>query len=208
MAEETSKVQIAIGIFLLAVFGGIIYWLVVALWNWFTSLNSDLAVGMLTASSTIIVATITLVLGRYFERVKETEAHLRAQKIEMYDAFLKELFSMMHGEDGSEDKDLVPFLQEWQRKLVVWGGPGVLKSFIEWKEFMAFSEPCAKTVFLMGDFFKEMRKDIGLSNKGLDSGLFSHLILRHASLFLAEAKKNPKITLAELSRIEEELGLE
>lgn len=41
-----------------------------------------------------------------------------------------------------------------------------------------------------GSFFIAMRQDIGLSNRGIEAGLFLHLILLHASLFLASAKKS------------------
>lgn len=206
--EPTNKKQIAFGLFFLVLIILAIYWVVTSIWSWFSSLNSDLAVGLLTASTTIIVATFTLVIGRYFERAKEAESHLRTQKIQMYDDFLKKFFELFHKEGEVDSEDLVSFLQEWQRKLVVWGGPGVLKSFIKWKEGMATAEPNAQTVFLMGEFFMSMRKDIGLSNSGLEKGIFSHLILRHASLFIAQAKKNPNITLAELGKLEKELGLE
>ena len=208
MQNKSGKLQI---FFSFIVFIGLIaglVWSVIFLWNWFSSLNSDLAVGMLTASSTIIVATLTLVLGRFFERVKEAEAHLRAQKIELYDDFLKEFFKLFHGEGDNKADDLVSFLQEWQRKLVVWGGPNVLSSFVKWKLYLASTKPDAKSIFLMDEFFRAMRKDIGLSNRGLENGFFSHLMLRHSVVFLSAAKTNPKITLAELAALEKELGLE
>ncbi|WP_141441354.1 hypothetical protein [Vreelandella titanicae] len=207
MKQSQSKKQVALGLAVLIAIFAVFYWLVTSLWSWFSELNSDLAVGMLTASSTVIVATVTLVLGRYLERVKEAESHLRSQKIEMYDEFLKQLFSLFHQERSQDSEDLVSFLQEWQRKLVVWGGPNVLKAFIQWKEYMSYKEPDAQTVFLMDAFFRAMRRDIGLSNKNLDKGCFSHLLLRHASLFLAEAKKNPNVTLKEVAELEKKLGL-
>ena len=202
-----NKKQIVLGLALVIILVGLAYGIITLIWAWFASLNSDLAVGLLTASTTVIVATITLVVGKYFERVKEAETHLRAKKIAMYDGFLKKLFDLFHNEGRAESEDLVPFLQEWQRKLVVWGGPGVLKSFIAWKESLS-EDPNAQSVFKMGEFFMAMRKDIGLSNRGIEAGHFSHLILRHASLFLSAAKQNPNITLRELGELEKKLGLE
>ena len=120
MENKATKKQVALGFLLIFALLALVFWVLSWLWNWFSSLNSDLAVGMLTASSTVIVATITLVLGRFFERVKEAEAHLRAQKIEIYDEFLKRFFALFFStkNDGEvDDEDLVPFLQEWQRKL-------------------------------------------------------------------------------------------
>lgn len=125
----------------------------------------------------------------------------------MYDDFLTRFFELFHGKSDNSSEELVPFLRDWQRKLVVWGGPRVLKSFIAWKESL-LEEPNAQSVFKMGEFFIAMRHDIGLSNRGIEAGLFSHLILRHASLFLAAAKNNPNITLREIAEIEKELGLE
>lgn len=205
--ESFKKLQIFIGFSLFCLIIFVIYYVITSLWAWFSSLNSNLAVGLLTASTTVIVTTVTLVVGKYFERVKEAEAHLRAQKISMYDDFLTRFFELFHDEEGKRSAELVSFLRDWQRKLVVWGGPGVLKSFIAWKECL-LEEPNAQSVFKMGDFFIAMRQDIGLSNRGIEAGLFSHLILRHASLFLAVAKKNPNITLRELAEIEKKMGLE
>lgn len=211
MQNQATKKQVALGILLILGMLALLWWIASALWSWFSTLNSDLAVGMLTASSTIIVATITLVLGRFFERVKEAEAHLRAQKIEIYDEFLKRFFSLFFNEkkDGEvDDEGLVPFLQEWQRKLVVWGGPKVLSSFVSWKQYLASGKTDAHSIFLMDEFFRAMRADIGLSNKGLTKGFFSNLILRHANVFLEEAKLNPSITLSDLAQIEKDRGLE
>lgn len=208
MNEKPPKKQLVLGLILLATIIALILWCLFALWTWFTSLNSSLAVGMLTASSTVIVATITVVLGRYLERVKEAEIHLRAEKIELYDDFLREFFKLSQVEDNSHETELIPFLQEWQRRLVVWGGPGVLACFMKWKNHLASHEPDADSIFLMDIFFRSMRADIGLSNRGLEKGFFSHVLLRHSQLFLSLAKKNPKITLHELSEIEKSLGLE
>ncbi|SDT94697.1 hypothetical protein [Halopseudomonas salegens] len=211
MENKATKKQIALGLVVIFALLALVLWIISSIWNWFSSLNSNLAVGMLTASSTIIVATITLVLGRFFERVKEAEAHLRAQKIEIYDEFLKRFFSLFFNtkNDGEvDDEDLVPFLQEWQRKLVVWGGPKVLSSFVSWKQYLASGKSDAHSVFLMDEFFRAMRSDIGLSNRGLTKGFFSNLILRHANVFLEEAKINPNITLSDLAKIEKDRGLE
>jgi|GEM_PF-2308168 len=54
---------------------------------------------------------------------------------------------------------------------------------------MSLYKPNAETIVLMGIFFRGKRKDIGLSNRGLKKGLFSHLILRLANVFLSEAEK-------------------
>lgn len=78
--EPLKKLQVVLGLSFLCLIVFLIYYVTTPLWAWFSSLNSNLAVGLLTASITVIVTTVTLVVGKYFERVKEAEAHLRAQK--------------------------------------------------------------------------------------------------------------------------------
>lgn len=60
----------------------------------------------------------------------------------------------------------------------------------------------------MEEFLRTLRRDIGLSNRGLERGLFIRMILRNPDLFLTMAAANPKVTLQELSEREKELGLE
>ena len=186
-------------------YGG--YKLIVTIWAQLLSLDKQLSVALLTAFTTVIVATLTVMLGRYLERKKEIESHFRASKIQMYDEFLAAYFKLF-GSENDTDIDLVSFLREWQRKMIVWGGAPVLVAYIAWAQHLKKGEPDAQTFFLMDEFFRAMRKDIGLSNSGLEKGVFSHFMLRHSEFFLRMAKQNPSITLSELSEKEKEMGLE
>ena len=183
------------------------YKLIVTIWAQLLSLDKQLSVALLTAFTTVIVATLTVMLGRYLERKKESESHFRASKIQMYDEFLAAYFKLFAGENDT-DIDLVSFLREWQRKMIVWGGAPVLVAYIAWTQHLRKGKLDAQTLFLMDEFFRAMRKDIGLSNSGLEKGVFSHFILRHSEFFLRMAKQNPSITLSELSEKEKEVGLE
>src|SRR5688572_23029556 len=114
MRREKFRIVIfaVLGIGLISLFGWSIFWLVRTLWRQFLQLDATLAVGIITASTTVLVATLTVVLGRYFERRKEVAAHFRASKIEMYDAFLKEFFTLFGaGNDDPTAVNLTPFLR-------------------------------------------------------------------------------------------------
>ena len=55
----------------------------------------------------------------------------------------------------------------------------------------------------MGGLILAMRKDLGLSNRGIDKDTFgAHYMLRHASTFLAAVKENPEMTTEEYAKIE------
>ncbi|WP_336949599.1 hypothetical protein [Acinetobacter junii] len=196
--------NLILGFILLAgmIFG--VYLIISSIFSWFKDINPQLAIALITGSSTIIVATLTVVLGKYFERLKEIDSHHRTKKVEIYDEFLISVFKVFF--DNDPEFDLVKFLQEWQRKIIMWASPNVIKAFVDWKIHLAKSPPNAQTLFLMENLFKAMRKDIGLSNKNLDKGAFSHFILKESELFLSLAKINPDITFEEISKIEKDIN--
>ena len=144
----------------------LVYWLADRVWSQFKQLDLKVSVALLTASTTVMVATLTVVLGKYYERKKDIEAHYREKKTEIYDEFLKEFFDLFYSneEDHSEttsDEKLVVFLREWQRKMILLGGQGVLAKYIAWVGHLKKGEPDAQTMFMTEEFFREIRKDLG-----------------------------------------------
>jgi hypothetical protein len=195
------------GFALIGALGWVIYWIISQVWGQFKLLDPKVSVGLLTAATTVIVATLTVVLGKYIERKKDIEAHYREKKTEIYDEFLCEFFKIFHSDndDDEENQDLVNFLREWQRKMILWGGQDVLSKYIAWMGHLKKGNPDAKTMFMMEEFFLEIRKDLGHKNNKLVKGSFIHLILQNPELFMVMAKDNPDLTLAELAEAEEVL---
>ena len=173
-------------------------------WRTLVGVNPTLAVGVVAAAATLLGSTITVMLGRYLERKKDIEAHFRSEKIKIYDEFLSELFKVFRSEGQAPDNQLVEFLREWQRKLVLWGGSNVLATYFKWMNRLKSGLPDAQALFLMDDFFRALRSDIGQSSAGLPRGAFANLILKHGDFFLAQEAKNPHITLDELAALEKE----
>ncbi|AIT09151.1 hypothetical protein LO80_03650 [Candidatus Francisella endociliophora] len=175
------------------------YWIISTVWGQFKLLDPKVSISLLTGATTVIAATLAVVLGKYFERKRDIEAHYREKKIQIYDEFLCEFFKLFNSEYGNEESQgLVSFLREWQRKMILWGGQDVLSKYIAWKEHMQKNKPNAKTMFMMEEFFLEIRKDLGHKNNKLVKGTFIYLILQNAELFLRMAKDNPDLTLEEL----------
>lgn len=204
---RAQQVRVFASVILALAVLGLLAWLILvsvrAVWEALVSVNASLAVALITAAATIMAATITVTLGRYFERKREIEAHFRAEKTKIYDEFLREIFKMFHS--PSHENVEVEFLRDWQRKIIIWGGRDVLRSYVAWQENLKQPNPTAQTIFLMDDFFRALRSDIGQSSNGLQRGFFGSLILRHGSLFLTEAAKNPSMTLEELAELEKRL---
>lgn len=207
---KTTTKSIASNILAIAILFGLILgiaWIVNSFFSYLKEVPKELGAALIAGGSTIIVATATIMIGRYYERKKELDALYREKKTEMYDEALKEFFNIFFRKNSNDSEapndDLVLFLQEFTRKLVLWSGPEVIEAFVKWKEHLGKSEPDANSIFLLESFLKSIREDLRHSNKGLQRGFLAKLVLRESDLFLELSANNPKITLATIAEIEE-----
>jgi hypothetical protein len=187
----------------------------VAIWSlrsfatYISAIPKELGAALVAGTAAVMVATVTVMIGRYFERKKELDALYRDKKMEIYDEFLKKFFDLFHSQSKdsptTEPEDLVSFLREFMRKLILWSGPEPIAAFLAWKEHMSKGEPDAQTIFLTEKFLLTLRADLRHSNKGIPEGFFASIILKEAALFLSLAKKNPNVTLNEIIEAEKVL---
>ena len=187
----------------------VICWVLYQVWGQFKLLTPTVSVALLTGATTVLVSTLTVVLGKYYERTRDIEAHYRSKKVEIYDEFLCELFKLFN--ETREDKDaentshaesLVAFLREWHRKMILWGGQDVLRNYILWLSHLKKGVPDVQSMLLMEKVFLEIRKDLGHKNYKLNEGTFISLMLKNPDLFMKKSKENPNITLEELAKFE------
>jgi hypothetical protein len=204
--------SIVIAIFALAVLAGTV-WLVckavAVAYRALASLDQNVAVAVVAGSATIFGSTVAVVLTRYFQSKQDREVAHRDRKIQLYDEFMTKLFAIFLGDTEKETKseDLVPFLREIQRKLVLWSGPGAIKAYAEWHRSITTSPPRAIQMIKMIDFFLALREDLGHSNKGIRHSHMVRFLLRNSDLFMQEYRRNPDVTFAEIAELEEKLGL-
>lgn len=194
------------GFAVLLAIGGGVGWLVYAFFQYLSAVPKELAAALIAAGATVLVATFTVTAGRYFERKRELDALYRDKKIEIYDEFLKEFFSLFFGAGegnlAAPEKDLVPFLREFTRKLILWSDPNVIEAFVAWKDHLAKGVPDAQSIFLTEAFLRAIRDDLRHSNRSLRRGFFARLFLKEGTLFLAMAQKDPHVTLEALAAME------
>lgn len=190
--------------------GWLLWSILVALAAYLKTLPDGLAAALVGGSATVIVATITVMAGRYFERKRELDALFREKKTEIYDQFLDGFFGFMFSNaEASPTKapdDLVTFFRDFLRKLVLWSGPKPILAFSEWREHLAGGVPDAKTLRLTGRFLMALREDLGQTNKGMTDDFFTTLFLQNSTLFLKLVKQYPNLTLAQLAEIEQGLA--
>ena len=192
--------QIILGFFLIAIVCVFVYFLFVSIGHFLSSLDQPLIVAILAASGTILASTITVVIGRIFERKREAESHFRQRKYELYYDLLKLLYELTQPE--SEMDNTVKRLTEWQRNLILFAGPATIRHFVDWMNNLKSGKLTLRTVMLMEAFYRSLRSDLGISNFGLKEGDLAHLVLSHGDLYLAMAKSNPDMPLSDLAEME------
>ena len=211
--SNTSQVQRAVSfalglaLFMLFIWGG--YRLITLFIEFFAKLDKTVAVAIVAGSVTVLTSTLTVVLGRYFESKRDREAAHREKKTELYNEFLGKLFSIFLADDEEKRKkeDLVPFLREVQRKLILWSGPDAVKAYADWHAVLRKqgNVPGAKSMIKMIDFFLALRSDLGHSNKGIKRDHLVSFMLKNPELFMAMYRKNADVSFAEIVAKEEEI---
>lgn len=211
--ERIKKVTpIALGVGLLALVGVGCYWFISTVWSAFAALPATVAVATITAAATVLTSTSVVVLGRYYERVRQLEVQHLEQKIPIYEEFLEGLFAVFYAVEGGDDErepnaSQVGFLREWQRRLILWGGPDVIQAYSNWKTELSahLGEPRADSVWRTEELLLAIRKELGNRDKKLPAGTFIGFILQHPEIFMAMWRENPNVTLAELGEMERRL---
>ena len=199
--------QLVLGFLLIGGIGWLLFWVVQTFAGYVSTIPKELGAPIIAAVATVLVATLTVVVGKYFERKRELDALYREKKTEVYDEFLKKFFDVYFSAgENTGDHDLVPFFRDFSRKLVLWAGPGVIEAFVAWKDHLAKGTPDAKSIFLTEDFLLAVRRDLRHTNKGIRRGLFARMFLKNSELFLLMAAKNPDMKLEELAALEEILA--
>ena len=139
---------------------------------------------------TVLTAILGLSATLYTQariRKREIESAFRERKIEIYLDFLEKLETLIIaqkpelGVTQPSENELAIGLIKVRTKAVLWGSVGVLKALNDFSK-VGRTEPIEMfTVF--DTIQREMRKDLGLSNKGLGESFFIKLILSDPSEF-------------------------
>jgi hypothetical protein len=204
--------KILSSVFALAILGGAL-WLcyksITLAYRALASLDPNVAVAIVAGSATVLASTLAVILTRYYQSKRDREAAHREKKIELYDEFMAKLFAIFFRDAKKESKpeDLVPFLREIQRKLILWSGPGAIKAYADWHKVLTSSPPRAGQMIKMIDFFLALRMDLGHSNKGIQHDHMVRFLLRNSELFMQEYRNNPNVTFDEILALEKKLGL-
>ncbi|WP_448954094.1 hypothetical protein [Labrys neptuniae] len=120
-------------------------------------------------------AVLAVLITYWRERRKSLQEAHREKKIEVYSEFYDIIFDMMKrskigdGVEEFDDTELHEKFMNISRGVMFYGSSDVVLAFSNWKlEDISSSRP-THAMRSIGQILLAMRKDIGLSNRGIDS---------------------------------------
>ena len=205
--KEVGKV--VLGLILLA---GLVlgtWWVLRAVWSELSGLDKSVFAALITG--TLIASGAIWV--KFIEHKHSVEAQFRDPKVELFNEFMGTLDTLVAEDIPAEE--LIPAMKEWKRRILFWGGPKVMRGFLSLSSLPARNKTVgemSRSMQVIGDLILAMRKDVGLSNRGLVTGatkgvskrtiMGARYMLRHPDLFLACLRKNPSMPIEELMILE------
>ena len=163
-----------------------------------SSIDKQVAAAIIAASGTVLAAVAAALYVQRRTREREIfEAH-RPQKIEIYKQFMETVTNVLRkSKDENADtssealaKEYEDFFIDFTRDLIVWGSPNVIKAFENFR--LGSTVSGTNAVLLVDDILREIRNDLGNSNRGINRG---DLI----KLFLKDPQELDKMIQKELS---------
>ena len=191
-----QKLSIFIALLIIAFTG---YWLF-QLIEWLSNAVKDVnpSVGAALIAGTATVISSVYIASYNSRKAKERvafEAH-REKKAAVYSEFMDMVIQLMKNtKEGKEGDDVLPdnleeFFYNFTAKITVYGGPGVVKAFAEWRTASSHDDSGNKAMLLIDKLFREMRTDLGESNKGIATNeLMGLYIIGGKSEITKEANK-------------------
>lgn len=204
--------QLIFGLTIIAIISLGVWWIV---FQKLFPFLSELDPSVLAALVTAIVLAIVAISVKYIEHKHSVEAQFRNDKVELYNDFM-EVFDKIKANSISQS-ELLPFYEEWRRKLLFHCGPEVVKETFNLKAVGPVSSvrDTGRLVEMMGRMILAMRKDVGLSNqnivkknyKGVSAATIfgAHYMLRQSNLFLKCLSENPDMPSDEFTALENEI---
>lgn len=166
-----QKKQLVLGVFVVAILAAILYVTLAFLANWVGSLNPNVSAAIITAS----IGLVGLWYAQWHTRTREISESHRQSKIEVYNTFfdIVEKFQSEYGKANFENRDDIPEqlrkdFQKLNRGLIIWGSPEVIKAWLHFRDIAGQGN--TNTLIAVDKMYQAIRKDLGNSNFGLQTG--------------------------------------
>lgn len=153
--------------------------------DFIAQLDKAVAASIIAASGTVFAAVFTVVIGQSINKKREIADAHRSYKIKLYSEFVEFTIDWVfkHADKNKEidesasQKELQEYFIKFSKELMLWASPGVIKAWSNFRENVGRGEEL-DTLLRVDAIFKEMRKDLGNSNFGLDKSALIMLFIR------------------------------
>ncbi|MGK7943441.1 MAG: hypothetical protein AB4058_03130 [Microcystaceae cyanobacterium] len=174
MNDKQQPLSLLIALLVVIILGWGIYWIITALIDKLNSVNSDLGKAFITGGVTVLIAVISLVIGKIWEQKIKIEADMREQKIPMYEKQISTFFSIIfaekYGEKKPNENDIGKAFQDFTEKLIIWGSAEVIQAWMEFRVYDWTNSNSNEGFLKVENLLKAIRKDLGNSNDQLKNG--------------------------------------
>jgi membrane protein YqaA with SNARE-associated domain len=139
----------------------------------------EVVAAVIAAAATVLGGTLSVALGRYYEKAHELEEVTRQRKIEVYERFVgfwfKVLYAKKLGQQEPVGTEIMKWMVEFTEALAIWGSDDVIRSWGALRVKMAGvdASDAGRTVRTLLDFealLIVMRRDVGYPDTTLRSG--------------------------------------
>lgn len=124
------------------------------------------------AMATIIVSISATIITQTQIKLREVEEAYRTKKVEVYEEFLNTVTSLVMAENNNvsvqalSQQDLVNYWVKFKTNILLWGSPEVIKCQLA---FELAAQKKGNVFIEVDNLYKAIRKDLGLSNQGLNN---------------------------------------
>jgi hypothetical protein len=174
-SKSQTVLSTLLAILILALMGLGSFWLVKNIYRVLSSMNSDIAVAIIAAAATVLVAVISIVLGKIYEARTTVQKELRERKTPVYEEFITFIFRILLGEktgNAPTEQEMIKFLAEYNQKMMVWGSDSVLREWSAWRRSLENHSLENEPHFVEGlvqyeKLILAIRKDLGHKNEDI-----------------------------------------
>ncbi|MEO8777344.1 MAG: hypothetical protein ABI389_01590, partial [Rhodanobacter sp.] len=177
--RKTSSVVIG-----LALLAGLLFGVWEAVAHFFALLSAaspEVAAAVVGGMSTALVAIAAALLAHRSARIRASEDAHRVKKVEIYRGFLEIVARQMANENDKvntkplKESELIKFLVTFRSDIILWGSPSVINAF---RNFNVQCQTGGVSMFnAVDNLYRSIRRDIGLSNWGLESNALVKMYL-------------------------------
>ncbi len=152
-----------------------------------TVADSKITIPVIGGIITIIVGLIANLYTQKQIKLREIDEAHRSKKVEIYSNFLEIVRRIISGNNKNipikplKEGELILQMTKVRTEIILWSSPSVINAFRNFESIAEENTGIKMLLPAVDRLYREMRKDIGLSNKGLPQNQLVKIYLKDPS---------------------------